>query len=1121
MEWIKYNEYDTESICYDIENESNESNFYNLIHLILNESNESNCLPDFKISNICELITLQYIYSKQNNVLAINFGISILTWLSQIGAPQFRDFKHEILNNKDSTIDAQLYDEYVVKCLIKIENNPKDHFTLDEMLSLKLYSDATKFQASFRKSFWSVSGLQIKRQYYWWGIILYKTILYHAQPIIRASINSKYPAALYHGLNNIFVIHEKIPYYHGPISTTTASSVAETFCDNKGLIWELKTSYDDRFRTVTGVEMDWISAYGNESEILLYNQYLPITATVKNFSNTDVAKANQLIAKLKIFKAVIVNPKNFYVELGFTFSKSLILPLKTHRALLDIAGHDKSKTILDRLVEELHITQLLPVLCAHHSIFVVDQKIKDVFGINVYKLQINKQYELKDENVFKTCTYKLRNINNNHEIKVKYNDQISPKPNVTYKIYVNSETLFGLNHDIEIQQINPPINKCTHFIRNLQIHEDSDNITFNVTNFNSIVKVPQHQQIHPVVLNVPPSASLSVDSYHQVILCAEYVVKENDISILYVDTIDELKDSEFVEHKNKYEDLRDYMHGVNIESPALGSRTSRVEIERLFDHFIASNDQRKVWLQDICRVAQHYGYNRHFAMRCHANLSRNSTYFRVSELWYTLMEHFEKIDDDVVKFITKLLWCPHLYRYPADKKNGKSYTHLPHIIHAQSEQLDLNGKQKTGNDAIVRDLCLSYGKLIFSKKTVVLAWWTGFEKFARFALQPDGSFSNYKECCLCLSDFIYRHGSNPSIEPKIARLINDYVFQYKACYGNPRCEVLMFVVLTFARQITENAFSLFMALLFDKFNQFKQNNEMCEIIVWSLMQIMPAINKVNNKDCVHISSIVENISNIIVYLFATETTGKQDATKHWAALLGYQLDKYKLCDYDDLNIDEVTNQKLLEQTRRILIRAKEKVKNWSNVDVNIWQNVDVLIGLKDSAWHVHTTRYLLRLINKYKCSDVRAFALPYQNSADFTIYIKPNEYCEFIPAIVFEQNKFREYQHKKEKKGKKRFTLREYQQKQYIYIYESCDDEYNDEEQESDHGSLVSESKDDDDDEEPYIKTDDDEDEDEDKDEDEDEYEDADGSGDSADSGGDINWKELTHKEALARDKFY
>ena len=91
---------------------------------------------------------------------------------------------------------------------------------------------------------------------------------------------------------------------------------------------------------------------------------------------------------------------------------------------------------------------------------------------------------------------------------------------------------------------------------------------------------------------------------------------------------------------------------------------------------------------------------------------------------------------------------------------------------AQSSKLNLSGKQESGNDAVIKDLCLSYGKMLFRhlKGNEISEWWRLFERFAVFSLQTNGFMANYKECCLCLTDFIYKYGAEPVVEEKIARL---------------------------------------------------------------------------------------------------------------------------------------------------------------------------------------------------------------------------------------------------------------------------------------------------------------------------------------------------------------
>ena len=66
---------------------------------------------------------------KSNDTRAIDFGESVLCWLPPGVAPAFCSFR-----------DEPLFSEYALECANKIKGT---NFTLNEMLSLKLYADTT------------------------------------------------------------------------------------------------------------------------------------------------------------------------------------------------------------------------------------------------------------------------------------------------------------------------------------------------------------------------------------------------------------------------------------------------------------------------------------------------------------------------------------------------------------------------------------------------------------------------------------------------------------------------------------------------------------------------------------------------------------------------------------------------------------------------------------------------------------------------------------------------------------------------------------------------------------------------------------------------------------------
>eukprot|EP01083_Nonionella_stella_P234773 826182_1 len=129
----------------------------------------------------------------------------------------------------------------------------------------------------------------MRKEFYWWAINIYKTFLYHAEPLPRFSMQKVNPMKIYHGINQIFTVDERAPKYFGPVSTTLVDSVAAGFADEAGLLWCIQTTYFNPFNFIVGIDITWISCFKNESEILLNDQYLHITSTT-NYSKDNKHK---------------------------------------------------------------------------------------------------------------------------------------------------------------------------------------------------------------------------------------------------------------------------------------------------------------------------------------------------------------------------------------------------------------------------------------------------------------------------------------------------------------------------------------------------------------------------------------------------------------------------------------------------------------------------------------------------------------------------------------------------------------------------------------------------------------------------------------------------------------
>ena len=136
---------------------------------------------------------------KSEALPSINFGLSVLEWFNYGEQSTFESFDEEIISNPESTVNEKMYLKIKQECFIKMNNVKQEQFLLNEIVSLKLYTDMTSYQSSLRKAFWHSSGKDIKKLYYHWALQLYKTFLYHSQHLPRLTKASKSPLRLYHG----------------------------------------------------------------------------------------------------------------------------------------------------------------------------------------------------------------------------------------------------------------------------------------------------------------------------------------------------------------------------------------------------------------------------------------------------------------------------------------------------------------------------------------------------------------------------------------------------------------------------------------------------------------------------------------------------------------------------------------------------------------------------------------------------------------------------------------------------------------------------------------------------------------------------------------------------------
>ena len=275
--------------------------------------------------------------NKENNnnkskILLINLGSDYNIWINPREDIPFKTLKNECLNKNNlhnyQCITSKIYNDIYDKCLViyKLQSNDEFEFifSINELISLKMYTDLTDYQRVFRRVFWINKINSKKRKYYFqWALTIGKSFSYGSMPIFDI---------LYHGLNNTFTSNNiNNIIFNGPISTTLSSTQASNFSKGKGIIWKIRSQMDMIFSVIYGIKLNkiGISRFADEQEVLLFNTKLPIIkTTVHDFDdyeaqhndiNEDIDK-NKLLYLFDYIRNVshpIHNYKKFFKTIGY------------------------------------------------------------------------------------------------------------------------------------------------------------------------------------------------------------------------------------------------------------------------------------------------------------------------------------------------------------------------------------------------------------------------------------------------------------------------------------------------------------------------------------------------------------------------------------------------------------------------------------------------------------------------------------------------------------------------------------------------------------------------------------------------------------------------------------
>eukprot|EP01084_Bolivina_argentea_P148178 259113_1 len=320
LKYIIYiEEYDTESIAQDLENENNEDQYEgNVSHYVIN----SKC-----IDSISALIQ-----SAQRSVSSVNVGLRFYYWihykklkkipdreqlqynLNDHSGYQIRElyidkkystFKEEIANyeyiewkefNHLVLIKARFYlHSNTVKQMTAAKassSNCKLHYRVptrasigeENLIAVILYTDfsalSTDFSSTFRKLTPWETLASIKnrnRQYWWMSKRLRETVERFGQRGLRGKVsnNPGLVGPFYTGMSCVMTLPEFNIRLCTPTSTSSHIEIAIVFSGEEGMIMQLNNNTHSS-ELLRGFDCSWISRYKDEAEKLFFGGFFRI-----------------------------------------------------------------------------------------------------------------------------------------------------------------------------------------------------------------------------------------------------------------------------------------------------------------------------------------------------------------------------------------------------------------------------------------------------------------------------------------------------------------------------------------------------------------------------------------------------------------------------------------------------------------------------------------------------------------------------------------------------------------------------------------------------------------------------------------------------------------------------
>eukprot|EP01084_Bolivina_argentea_P008593 16083_1 len=211
---------------------------------------------------------------------------------------KYQDLKEELTNNEICVIGRIQLEQSIKKALIYMKSNkvkqifcrrqksaicyemyPKQLISVHHLISLMVYCNYDQLQRRFSETFRKLDkdetndALKARHQNYYF---MARFLTECAECFGMQTIKPWTEITVFHGIDKPISFSSMDACIKGPFSATTQYDVTKNFCNNQGIILEMAIDTDwsiplweskEGFKTMTCVDMHWVSDFPNEQEI--------------------------------------------------------------------------------------------------------------------------------------------------------------------------------------------------------------------------------------------------------------------------------------------------------------------------------------------------------------------------------------------------------------------------------------------------------------------------------------------------------------------------------------------------------------------------------------------------------------------------------------------------------------------------------------------------------------------------------------------------------------------------------------------------------------------------------------------------------------------------------------